>query len=95
MFKWLKRLLGSDLPGDIYVHVHVDGELRLHGLPQQGSTPVPAPTESGKGSDRINKADAGDIRPELFADLGTPEVSFGRDVELPPTGRKTEDNQIS
>lgn len=99
MFKWLKRLLGSDQPSDIHVHVHVDGNLKVYHDGQQ-NTFVQGPqvnsntTEGPKGSGRTYQAGEGDIRPELFTDLGTPEVSFGRDVELPPTGRKDEGNKI-
>ncbi len=78
----------------------MDGGLKLHhdGLSntfQQGLKDTTPAAESGKGDSRINTPDAGDFGPELFTDLGTTEVSFGRDVELPPTRRKDEDNKIS
>lgn len=94
MLKWLLRLLlGSDSQvGDVHVYVHVDGNLRLNHdgiqLRTQESPNLPAPVKEGEGSTGTHKTNEGDIRPELFTDLGTPEVSFGRDVDLPPTGRK-------
>lgn len=93
MLKWLKSLFSSDSPRDIHVYVHVDGNLRLNhegvSAPgQQGSPNLPPPTKDAEGSTGTHRTNEDSIGPGLFTDLGTPEVSFGRDVELPPPGRK-------
>lgn len=78
----------------------MDGDLRLHhdGLGNiniQRSQDIPSPTKSATGDSGVNTPSERNIGPELFTDVGTPEISFGRDVELPPTGCEDEGNKIS
>lgn len=92
MFKWLRQLF------KIEIIIHVDGDLRLHhegiGI-AQGPKDIPIAAKSPAGNGGFNTPSEADIRPELFTDSDTPEISFGRDVELPPTRRADEGNKIS
>lgn len=94
MLNWLRRLIGSNIPQETTVNIHITGELKLNYEGRPGDTvasaqgpvdPIITPKASA-GMARGPEAPEPDIRPELFADTGTPEVSFGINVEDPPKG---------
>ena len=91
MFRWLKRLMGNS-PVVNTVNIHITGELKLNYegrpeypvAPSQGSIDSSITSKISPGVGGGPQAAEPDIRPELFADTGTPEVSFGINVEEPP-----------
>lgn len=98
MFKWLKRLIGRD-PVVHTVNIHITGSLKVDYegrpgntiTPSQGPVDAPIAPKVGPGMGGGPTAAEPDIKPEFFADTGTPEVSFGVDVEEPPTGTPDKD----
>lgn len=93
MFKWLRRLIGSN-PVVQTVNIHITGELTVkhenrpgHQMaPPPGPINTPPTSQNGGAMDRGPRTTEIDIGPELFADTRTPEVSFGIDAEVPPPG---------
>jgi hypothetical protein len=85
--------MGSD-PVVHNVNIHITGELKLNYEGSSGYTVVPsqgpidshAPTKISDGMGGSSKPAEPDIRPEFFADTGTPEVNFGIDSEESPKG---------
>lgn len=98
MFKWLRRLIGND-PVATTVNIHITGELKLNYegrpadsmAPSQGSIDTHITPKASAGASGGTPGAEPDIKPEFFADTGTPEVSFGIDSEAPPKGPPKQD----
>ncbi|MEM3000657.1 MAG: hypothetical protein QXP41_00495 [Candidatus Nitrosocaldus sp.] len=101
MFKWLLYKLGlyNAYDDTQHVHVHIDGAIRIiyegrQNIPGtlQGSVNSSTPTENQQGNTGIDKNIEGSVGPEFFASIDTPQITFGTEIELPPSESENEDN---